>query len=401
VPRRHNKIPIAPGIYRDGDRLIAEVRIGSSRAGDQQRTRKIFPLGTAPATMIAWQHGAKRDLLETGPARAAAGSLASDIPVYLETLPEGRYKTDSAWLLAHWSASPLGPMARQQIERLDIVAQIARWTEAGIAASSVNKRLSRLRKLYAGLDGPDVPAPTDKITFLPAPEPEPRDISTRIVSLILDSIVDHGRPEKGQTPPPFSITKIRLRVMAWTGIPPATLHRVRPRDLDLKGGQIYLRPRRKGKGAAGVWIGLLPQGIDALRDFAAAKLFGRSYSNSSAGKTWRVGIRRATLKASAHAKATGDRSWLEELEQLPARCRPYDLRHSFGSEMYRRTGDLGAVSELMQHATLQQTSRYTLGAVSARVAAAIAKAAPVYAKVESLPVPSPLRLVKTKDALLR
>jgi len=116
------------------------------------------------------------------------------------------------------------------------------------------------------------------------------------------------------------------------------------------------------------------------------------------GKTWRVGIARATKAAERHAAETGDRSWLEELDNLPPRCHPYDLRHSFGSEMYRQTGDIRAVAELLQHATLDMTKRYTKGAVSERVSDAITKAAATYATVSTLPPPKVarrLRLVRT------
>jgi integrase len=396
VARQHNKILIAPGIYRDGSTLVAEVRIGSSRDGTQHRESKRFPLGTQINVMVAWQHGTKRDLINASDAPAAMGSLAADIPDYLATLPEGKYKTESAWVLQHWIDCPLGPMARASIVRLDVVAQISRWLDAGAAVATVNKRLSRLRKLFHALDGLDAPNPTERIKFLREPKQEPRDIPVHIIRLILDALPGHGRAERGGTRPKVGVTKIRLRVMAWTGIPPATLRRVRARDLDFERGRIYLQPRRKGQGADGVWVALLPEAVDAFRDFAAAGLFGRSYSNSSIGKTWRVGIQRANKQAAQYAQSTGDHGWLNELELLPPRCKPYDLRHSFGSEMYRRTGDIRAVSELLQHATLEMTKRYTQGAVSERVTAAIAKAAPAYANVKTLPAPRLMRLVKRK-----
>jgi len=185
--------------------------------------------------------------------------------------------------------------------------------------------------------------------------------------------------------------------MAWTGIAPATLRRVRPRDLDLAHGRVYLRPRRKGKGTHGAWVTLLPRAVEAFRDFAAASLFGRTWSASSLGKTWRVGIARAR----AAAAQTGDHTWIEDIAKLPPNCHPYDLRHAFASEIYRETGDIGAVSELLQHASFETTKRYTRGAVSARVAAAIAKAGAAHATMPTIPppvapkAPTRLRLVRT------
>jgi integrase len=201
-----------------------------------------------------------------------------------------------------------------------------------------------------------------------------------------------------------SHTKLRLKVFAWTGAAPATIERLTRRHLDLARGQIYLTPRRKGAGAAGSWQPLLPEAVDALRDWMDAGLLGTKGSASSMGKTWRVGIKIATAKARQIATETGDRSWLEALAALPPNCKPYDLRHSFGDELYRRTGDIRAVGEALQHASLDTTKRYTASAVSDRLADAIAKmsaaiaAAPKFPGSTAAPTPPPpargLRLVK-------
>lgn len=377
-----------------GQTLIAEVRIGNSRDGTQQRREKSYPLGTDLSVMQSWQYRERGDLMLADPIAASSGSLAADVPAYLATLPVGRYRDDSEQIFAHWIASPLGAEPRDTITRLDVISQIARWTDAGAAASTCNRRLSRLRKLYHALDGITTPNPTDTVKFQRGPDGEPRDIPTRIVKLILESLTDTGRAERGGTRPDVSLTKIRLTVMAWTGIPPATLRRVRPRDLDLAGARIYLRPRRKGKGTDGAWVSLLPPAVDALRAFASAKLFGLGWSNSSMGKTWRVGIARAVKAATRIADQTGDRSWVDELGTLPPRCKPYDLRHSFASEIYRLTGDIRAVSELLQHAELETTKRYTKGAVSERVKAAIATASAAYTTIARPPAAAAPRLIR-------
>jgi integrase len=329
--------------------------------------------------MQAWQYGAKEDLLLASPAAPAQGTLAADIPIYLATLPEGSYRDDSEDILAHWIACPLGAQPRHTITRLEVIAQISRWLDAGAAVATCNRRLSRLRKLYHALDGVTTLNPTVAIKFQREPEREPRDLPMSVVQLIVDALPDQGRAERGGTRPTTSETKIRLRVMAWTGIAPATLRRVRPRDLDLDGARIYLRPRRKGQGSDGAWVALLPTAVEAFRAFAAANLFGRAWSRSSMRKTWHVGIARAKAAAARDAERTGDRTWVTALAHLPPRCKPYDLRHSFASEMYRITGDIRAVSELLQHADLETTKRYTKGAVSERVTAAIATAAAAFA----------------------
>ena len=55
---------------------------------------------------------------------------------------------------------------------------------------------------------------------------------------------------------------------------------------------------------------------------------------------------------------------------IPSGVRPYDLRHSYGTAMYRLTGDEHAVQQLLGHAKIEMTHRYTLGGVDARLRAA-------------------------------
>lgn len=389
IPMRlHRRITIAPGIYRDGNQLVADVRCGSARQGTERRSIKRFPLATDHAVMVAWQLDAKAKLIRAAPATAERGSLAADIDRFLATLPMNRYRIDSEDLLTHWSESPIGPLRREAITRAEVETQMSAWIDAGVAENSVNHRLSRLRTLYRTLDDDDQNALAG-IKRYRAADPDDRDIPPRIVKLIIDSLPDRGRAARGEKRPTYSETKIRIRVMAWTGHAQATILRIRPRDLDLAHCRVRLRPRRKGKGARAVLVALLDPAIEALRDFVAAGLLGKAWSNSSVWKTWQVGIARATATAERIAAETGDPSWVEQIRALPHNCHPYDMRHAFAAEVYRQTGDIGAVSELLQHSTIEMTKRYTRGGVSHRVTAAIAAAGATYAAIESAPPPTP------------
>ena len=407
MPRQFSRLTIAPGITREGDHFVAAVAVGSARDKTRVIKRKSFPLATDPAVMQAWQFNTRADLLLARPAALVKGSLAADIPIFVASLPEGRYRVDSDDLLHHWAVSPLGTVPRQQITRVAIVEQIARWTDAGAAASTCNRRLGRLRKLYEAFDTVDAPNPTDKIKFLPEPKGEPRDIPAHVVDVILNAIPDLGRPERFKERSKISLTKIRLTVLAKTGIPPASLARVQPRDIDWAGARIYVRARRKGQGTPAAWVALLPDAVAALRAFVDAGLCGQSWSQSSVGKSWRVGIAHAKATAAKIAADTGDRTLADELDALPPRCKPYDLRHAFGSEIYRQTGDVFAVSHLMRHTNLETTKRYTSGAVPERVTAAIAAAAPHYAAAKATAAKvaaraaRPLRLVRRPSAATR
>lgn len=390
VPRR--RVRIEEGIYRDRENLLGVVQIGS-RLTDKQVRRKRFRLGTDLQKIRAWRHHERGDLLETVPRGPSSGSLAAAVPVFLNRLALGRRREDFRMLLAHWSASPLGDIPREEISRDDIIQQLARWEEAQVAVSTRNHRLRALRTLYHALDGVETPNPTDKIKKTKEPPAEIRSIPMPLVILILSNIPDRGRPTNG-TRPTYSELKIRLQVMAWTGMPSAQLLRLQPRHVDFSSARIYLQPRRKGKGARGAWVSLMPPAVDALRAFAIAQLWGRPWSRSSMRKSWRGAIRRTTAQLTKEAEETGDRAFLEQfMMAVPPHCRPYDLRHSFATEAYRLTGELRAVAELLQHATLETTKRYTEGAVSERVVSAIDKMTAAWKAIPP-PAPTPPRVKK-------
>jgi site-specific recombinase XerC len=378
------RIYIGPGRWRQGNWIIAVKRIGAAN-GKQKRARERFALGTDPATIDAWQHSAASALILSRPAAELRGTLAADIAAYLETLPDDAYRKESTMLLGHWSRAALGQIPTDAVTRTDIVTQLSRWTDDQIGLETRNKRLYRLRVFFLAHAGIDAPNPTDKIKGKKPPEAEPRDFPVHIVKLILDSLSDLGRADKGNTRPTVSHSKLRLSVMAWTGAAPATIQRVRKNHLHLESGRIYLTMRRKGQWVLGRSLSLLPPAVDAWRAFVAAGLLGKTWSRSSLWKTFQTGIARAERAAAAHAAETGDRSWIEDLKKLPPNVHPYDLRHCFGAQIYHETGDLGAVAELMQHADIEQTRRYAKGAVSARVQAAIVSASGTYTTIPTLP----------------
>jgi len=376
---------IARCVYEDPWGISAIVNVAPFKP-----IEKRFPLGTELKEIQSWQAHMRGDLLAEKPLPLAKGTLATDVPRFLETpfAGTGRKKEDFTYLLQAWvdammpgTSQTFGHMHRHKITRDDVRAQMQAWIEAGVAASTVNHRVRALRTLYLRLDGEDARNPCDKVKKIKEPEPESRDIPVEVIQLLLANLPDRGRPVKGQTKrngpgrSTVSLSKLRLRVIAWTGLPHEQLKRLRERDVRFQTAELYRRPRRKGQGIAGSWVDVIPPAIDALRDYAAANLWETRFSNSALRKAWLGTIRRTLKQAIAHAKQTGDLrdaafvEWLQT--NIPEHCHPYDLKHAFGSEAYRQSGDLKAVKELLQHASLVTTERYMKGAVSARVKVAV------------------------------
>jgi integrase len=377
---------LATGVYED--QWGVTVRVTYQGRTVERRPR--FPLGTPLEDMQAWQLDMLARLMREAPLPTRRGTLAADVPRFLDTVRAGAQQ-GFADLLEPWIEAPLpgapagvtfGLTPLHKITAAHVSAQLALWASPphgqrrqGYAVSTLRHRRRALFALYRALHGTKGYNPVADVPPPRAPKDETaRDIPIEIVELLLRNLPDRGRPQKGGTRGTISHTKIRLRVMAWTGLPQQQLTRLRERDVRFDTAELYRRPRRKGRGVAGSWTPLIPPAIEALRDYQAANLWGKVFSNGSMRQTWKRTIARTFAQAEDEARQTGDDALLRLLEQcIPEDCRPYDLRHAFLSQAYRDSGDLAAVAELGQHSTLEMTRRYTRGAVSERVRVAVAK----------------------------
>ena len=91
-------------------------------------------------------------------------------------------------------------------------------------------------------------------------------------------------------------------------------------------------------------------------------------------KSWQRAVTNTRRALEQEAEKSGDKTMLEQFDLcVPDHCRPYDVRHSFLTDVLRKTGDMRATQELAQHRDIKTTERYTKGAVPERVAQAIAK----------------------------
>jgi integrase len=308
---------------------------------------------------------------------SAAGSVGAAIDAFLVAYPivKGTPTKHDDWhyALQHWRRAPIAAADVDTVKRSAIRAQLDAWTAAGVPGSTVNKRRVALahvvrHALGAADQDVDVILPTDRIPKAAEPGAQIRGIDLPIVARILANVPDYGRPIKGGGRVPYSETRIRLVLLAWTGLSAKSLQRVERRHVNFRTGKLWQPDRRKGAGAAGVFTDLLPPAIDAFRAFDRAGLWGRRWANSGIVTTWR----RAVAATRAELERAGDPVMLEQfLAAIPPDTTPYDLRHSFATDLYRRTKDLGAVQEILQHASIETTKRYTMGAVSERTAAAI------------------------------
>ena len=106
-----------------------------------------------------------------------------------------------------------------------------------------------------------------------------------------------------------------------------------------------------GKGAKERMVPVLPVVCAALEDYVAACPHVRE-----AGDPLFVGVRGKRLAAGVVQKKVRE---LRALLSLPATATPHALRHSFATHLLSSGGDLRAIQELLGHASLASTQRYT------------------------------------------
>lgn len=349
MPRRGFRVRVAKNVTRDLSGF--SVRIWRDGPPIEQR----FPLSTPERKVLQWRDDElrrRKDLKETGRVEEVAGDFTADARRYLaavKAMPEYAQRERDIHL---WAARFKG-RRRDTIQPLDIRCARDEWLTVGpklvqrrvrgercwvpvqqpLSASTVCKRLRALENMWTVLDGKKAWNPAREV-----PEPQEPDAAPRGLSyVIVDRILERMAPSQ---------TRARLRVMAYTGLAQVEIAGLKPADVHLKDGTVLVRRRRKGRGGKMAPPALHPltaEGVAAFREFKAQGCWG-AFSTSS---MWQA------FQRAAHAAGyTG--------------LRPYDFRHSYGTAVFRSTGDLAATQGMLRQRSGVTTLRYVAAAVAPR-----------------------------------
>jgi integrase len=339
---RTQRIRIAQGIYQDSSGIAAVVQVGSGSRRRQREQR--FPLGTALEALVDWQVRTRRLLEqpvdETVTVGGNAGTLRADGTRYLATVTsmpsyEARRADLEAWM------PMFGHRATHSLMSQELNLQLDTWASATppVAASTLNHRRQALRAVWEFV-APGAPSPIDGTQRRTPPPLQARALTWDDALELVVAFPANTR------------TGAMLRVMAHTGLPPARIARLLPTQVNPVARTAFLEGRRKGQGTASKTIPLTDAAVSALHEHFRYFPQGGSVAKNS----WIVVFHRSVGRVNAERARTGR-------PPLPPTVRPYDLRHTFGTETYRRTGDLQAAAAVLD-VTLETAQRYTLGAVS-------------------------------------
>lgn len=327
------------------------------KARGVQRERR-FPEGTSKQTIRDWidrERGRLKDELPP----ASPGTLAKDVERYLDTLVDRPALKKERTVHLDWWIARLGKLRRSQITAPLIRTHLAELRTRR-AASTCNHYRMALSHLWSTLDGKNAVNPCRDVPTFEEPEAEPRNLPQSVVWLLLEAFPKLGQTKKGEKRGSVNLGQLRLSVMAYTGLSPAEIMRIRPHDLMLAVRAVYVRRRQKGKGSEGMLLPLTKDGAAALQAFSEACAFGR-FSTHALYQSWVRSCKRL-LKRDDLDPST--RRYLLE-------ARPYDLRHSFATFLLEKTGSLTTTKELMRHRSSKTTKRYARAAVAPHLRAAL------------------------------
>jgi site-specific recombinase XerC len=334
---------LPPGLY--------QLPTGAFRAvaciSRTQRTEKRFPKGTPERTMTRWQETARAELRRLP--TATKGSLLADLEdAYLPAVAGMPTVKERERHLRMWAAQLGERRRRETVTGPEIRAALERWRLAGGAAGTCNRARTALMHFYSVLDGKAGRNPVRDVATYREPRHPPRDIDYPTFERLLAAMPDRGQGLRGVPRSEVSQTKARLRVIAYTGLPHAQVKAIEPAHIRWAERALYVPGREKGEGTADRWLPLSRAGVAALATFADAKAWG-PFSTSAMHSSFQ----RA-------AKAIGRPD-----------LRPYDLRHLFGTQVLASSRNRAATRDLLLHTSDVTTARYTSGAISLELRAAI------------------------------
>jgi integrase len=292
--------------------------------------QKHFPHGTDPIDIKQWI--VDQELDHRNPV-AQKNSFAADAERYLTLVTSMTSYADRKRDIEAW-IEVFKDTQRASITSVVISAQLQAWRQT-LSASTCNHRRTALQHLWTRLDGKGAQNPVKEVPRFKEPEPAPLGIDYATIRKIFKQL-------------PTGPDKARLMMLAYVGLPNSIIAQLTPESLDASSATLAVPGRKKGFGTQGRMLPLTSQGVAAMKMLIATKAFG-PFS--------RYHLRWVLTKACETADVKV--------------IRPYDLRHSFGTEVYRRSGDPESVQFLMQHASGAMTRRYTLAAVPARVRKAL------------------------------
>lgn len=254
------------------------------------------------------------------------------------------YENDLGQFLASLTGGSGEPCTLEEIDALAVRGFIAGLGRSGLEKSSIARKLSAVRSFlaWAVRQGSIDSNPAKEISAPKVPKRLPRDLTVDEVFALLEGIAESD------------LASVRdlaiLELMYATGLRVSELVGLDQADVDIRGGMV--RVIGKGQKERMVPFGAKAAGaLDAWMK-KSRPLRAKSHSpeaiflNLRGGRLTDRSVRRILNRRLREAA-------------VQAKVSPHALRHSFATHLLGAGADLRAIQELLGHASLSTTQRYT------------------------------------------
>jgi integrase/recombinase XerC len=227
------------------------------------------------------------------------------------------------------------------IDIIDLRGFIAGQIQKGLNKTTVSRRLSSIRSFFKFLyrEGYMKTNPAKLVSNPKVPKLLPRFLSVDDVFSLVE------KPEGiGFLP---ARNRAVLELLYSSGLRVSELSGINTDDIHIK--ECLIKIKGKGKKERIVPIG--SKAIDAMKSYIIERMLLKSkeralFLNRMGKRLTERGVRRIVVK---YARAIG----------IHGRIGPHTLRHSFASHLLQGGADLRVIQELLGHASLSTTQKYT------------------------------------------
>ena len=311
-----------------------------------------FPADTPQTQISDWIREQRGAVKWTADRAAVKGTFDADVETdYLPQVSHLASFRERAIDIRRWAVLFAG-RNRNTIKAIEIRKHLSAWAAGGetgrrnrhghilparpLSESSLNHRLSALSNFYTLLNGKRGYNPCLDVDRFKEPDRKINAIDFKWVRKILAEL------------PADNINGAIVRCLAWTGMRPSQLNRVKRADVDLDHSTIWVPAAKGGRSNP---IALPKAGVRAFR---------RLIKFSDAGD-----YRFAEQREGPNERGFGQPNvnyWLRKAAaqaQYPNKITSYWLRHSLATHMLEKGASTREVQHQLTHSSLELIERYT------------------------------------------
>jgi len=255
---------------------------------------------------------------------------------------------------AEFIAGLLGAqVAPAKIEHLHIRAYLGELYRRGLGKASVARALAAIRSWFKWLarQGLVEQSPAALVATPKLPKHLPRVPTIEEMNRVVEKADDEAAawPERD---------RVIFELLYGCGIRNAELVGIDLGDIHWANEAILVR----GKGRKQRYVPLGDAAAQALRAYLPVREAKLAAANGGAGKSSPALLLNARLRGQGRLTTRSVGRIVKQIalaHGLPADVHPHTLRHAFGTHMLEEGADLRAIQELLGHARLSTTQRYT------------------------------------------